>query len=289
MKENRISFIIIFGILAFMGILALAFENPFNNLKLEQETYTIIKKWNMPKELDEISGISWISKNKIACVQDERGVIFIYNLEKKIIEQKVTFSKSGDYEALAIIDSTAYIMKSDGKIFEVLKYLNPNFKTKQYQTPFSEKNNIESLVADTLNNRLLFTVKDKDPNSDTYKGVYAFNLETKKTEAQPIFKISLTDATFGQSNNKDKAGEENNFYPSEIGINPRNGNIYVLDGKKYKLLILSSLGEVVKLHNLNKKEFPQAEGITFSDEGTIFISNEGKKGTATILQVSFNE
>jgi uncharacterized protein YjiK len=287
MKENRISFIIIIGILAFVGLLALAFENPFNHLNLEQKTYTIIKKWNMPNELDEISGISWISKNKIACVQDEQGIIFIYNLEKKIIEQKVNFGKSGDYEALAIIDSTAYIIKSDGKIFEVLKYLSPNFKTKEYQTPFSEKNNIESLVADTLNNRLLFTVKDKDPNSETYKGVYAFNLETKKTEAQPIFKIPLTDSIFGQSNNK--VGKENIFYPSEIGINPKNSNIYVLDGKKHKLLILSSLGRIIKLHNLTKKEFPQAEGITFSDEGTIFISNEGKKGTATILQVAFNE
>lgn len=290
MNENRIAFFIITGVLAFVGIMWWAVGNPAINPRLDQETYTIIHKWDMPNELNEISGISWLSENKIACVQDEEGIIYIYNFNTELVEKKINFAKSGDYEALAIVDSTAYIMESSGKLFEVSNYLSPSFETMEYQTPFSGKNNMESLVADTINNRLLFTVKDKDPNSDAYKGIYAFNLETKKTETLPIAKIPLNDPIFKAKDSGDDDDKSNNFYPSEIGINPINGNIYVLSAKKNpKLLIMDSFGKPLKLHQLYIKSFPQPEGLAFSSEGTIYISNEGKKGAANILEVEFEE
>lgn len=287
LKENTISALIIGGVLVLVGGLWFAFENPAINPRLEEETYTIIHKWDMPDELNEISGINWLSDDRMACVQDEEGIIYIYNFNTELVEKKVNFAKSGDYEALAIVDSTAYVMESSGKLFEVSNYLSTNFQTKEYQIPFSGKNNIESLVADSTNNRLLFTVKNKDPNSVSYKGIYVFNLETKTTETLPILKIPITDSIFQIKGNK--ADKPFNFYPSEIAIHPKNNNIYVLSGKNPRLLIMDQSGKILKLHQLNKKSFPQPEGISFSSEGVIFISNEGKKGTANILEVEFDK
>ncbi|HBL79205.1 MAG TPA: hypothetical protein DDZ79_04300, partial [Aequorivita sp.] len=68
----------------------------------------------MPIELNEISGIRWISDDKIAAVQDEEGIIFIYNLQTNLVEKKISFGKSGDYEAITTTDSTAYVMESSG-------------------------------------------------------------------------------------------------------------------------------------------------------------------------------
>lgn len=288
MNENRIAFFIIVGVLAFVGIMWYAIGNPAINPRLDDETYTIIHKWDMPNELNEISGINWLSDDKIACVQDEEGIIFIYNFATELVEKKINFAKSGDYEGLAIVDSTAYVMESTGKLFEVLNYLSPNFETKEYQTPFSGKNNIESLVADTLNNRLLFTTKNKDPNSDLYKGIYAFNLDTKKTEKLPVLKIPLNDPIF-EGKAEDKKENSSNFYPSEIGINPTNGHIYVLTAKTPQLLIMDTNGKPLKLHRLYEKSFPQPEGLTFSKDGKIFISNEGKKEPANIMEVEFSQ
>lgn len=289
MNENRIAVFIIVGVLAFVGIMWWAFENPALNPRLDEETYTIMHKWDMPNELNEISGISWLSEDKMACVQDEEGIIYIYNFSTELVEKKVNFAKSGDYEALAIVDSTAYVMESSGKLFEITNYLSPNFETVEHQTPFSGKNNMESLVADTISNRLLFTVKNKDPNSNSYKGIYAFNLDTKKTEMLPVLKIPLNDPIFKTKDKDDDADKSTDFYPSEIGINPKNGNIYVLDGKQPKLLIMDRNGKLLKLHELYEKSFPQPEGLAFSSEGQIFISNEGKNGTANIMEVVFDE
>lgn len=289
MRENTISALIIFGVLALVGTLWFAYENPALNPRLKEETYTIIRKWEMPVELEEISGISYFSEDKMACVQDEEGIIFIYNLDTDLVEKKINFGKSGDYEGVAIVDSTAYVLESSGKLFEVSNYLSPDFQTVEYKTPFSGRNNMESLVADSINNRLLLAVKDADPNSKDSKGIYAFDLETKKTLSEPIFKISLDDPIFNEKSAKKSKKKSNKFYPSEIAINPIDGNIYILEGKNPRLLIMDPSGKLLRLHILNKKSFPQPEGMTFSPDGTLYISNEGKNGTATILEVQLKK
>lgn len=289
MNENKIAAIIIVGVLAFVGILWYAFENPALNPRLQNETYTIIRKWDLPVALNEVSGIRWIDKDKIACVQDEDGIIFIYNLQTNLVEKKINFGNSGDYEGLTTVGNTAYVMESNGLLFEIENYLSDNISTKQYQTPFSGKNNIESLTADTLNNRLLYTVKDKDPNSSKYKGIYAFNLATKQTRSLPVFKIPLDDQIFKPEDPDDDVEPISNFYPSDIAIHPETKNFYILEGKNPQLLIMDSVGKPLKLHKLFDESFPQPEGITFSPSGTIYISNEGKHGTANILEVQFLE
>src|SRR5690554_1724758 len=109
--------------------------------------------------------------------------------------------------------------------------MDSTFTTRGIKTPFSGKNNMESLTYDKANNRLLLVPKNKDLNSKSYKGIYVFNLENHKIDEKPILKISMTDSIFLSKRNKGKKGETKDFYPSDIAINPLDGNIYVLEGK----------------------------------------------------------
>ncbi len=289
MNENKIAFWIIFGVLAFVGLLWYAFENPALNPRLEEETYIIIRKWDMPVELNEISGISWFSENKIACVQDEDGILYIYNLSTALIEHQTNFSKAGDFEGLAIVDSTAYVLESSGEIFEISNFLKTDFTVKSYKTSFTGKNNMESLGLDLKNNRLLLTAKNKDPQSNDYKGIYAFDLATKTISKNPILKIALNDAVFQIKDADDDVDKTPSFLPSDIDINPADGKIYVLQSNPPQVLIMDSLSKPKIIHYFHSETFPQPEGLTFSPEGTLYISNEGKNGTANILEVQFKE
>lgn len=289
MKENTISFLIILGVLVLVGTLWFAYQNPALNPRLEVESYTIIRKWEMPEDLDEISGINYLSKDKVACVQDEEGIIYIYNLSTNVVDKKVNFSKAGDYEGIAIVDSTAYILESNGKLHRVEHFMDSTFTTSEIQTPFSGKNNMESLTFDKENNRLLLAVKDKDPNSKAYKGIYAFDLNTQSMEKEAVYKIPMDDPIFDSNNSKDKKSKAKGYYPSDIAINPIDGNIYILEGKNPQLLIMDRNGKLLRLHKLYQKSFPQPEGITFAPDGTLYISNEGKKGEANILEVELKE
>lgn len=285
-NENTIAVIIILSVLVVVGFLWFAFENPALNPRLEKENYTILRKWELPDQLDEISGITWISENRFACVQDEEGIIYIYNLEKEEIEKKVNFSMAGDYEGIAVVDSTAYVIRSDGELFEIENYLSVDFKVNSYKTPFSKKNDMESLTADLSNNRLLMMPKEKGLKDNNSKGIYAFDLENKTLNRQPIWKVDNEDKIFDeQKRNKKKQ----NFYPSDIAIHPQTDEIYIVDGKTPQLLILDKSGNPVKLHPLLKKTFPQAEGIIFAPDGRLFIANEGKKGTASIMEVELGD
>src|SRR5688572_1233513 len=96
--------------------------------KSDQETDPKIKiaeKWQMPDILREISGISHIDGDLFACVQDEEGKIFVFNLSTKKIENEIHFGDPGDYEGIALVNETAWIVRADGKLFEV-----KNFKQK---------------------------------------------------------------------------------------------------------------------------------------------------------------
>lgn len=103
MKENVISFFIIIGVLGLVGALWLVYENPALNPRLQEETYKIIRKWDMPVELEEISGINYIHSEKMACVQDEEGSIFIFDLNNNLVDKKINFGKTGDYEAKPLL------------------------------------------------------------------------------------------------------------------------------------------------------------------------------------------
>ena len=288
-NENKIAFLIIMSVLVLVSLLWFAFENPNLNPRLEKENYTIIRKWEMPKELDEISGITWLGENRIACVQDEEGIIFIYNLASSAVEKKVTFSKSGDYEGITVVDSTAFVLRSDGELYEIVNFLNNNFEVKIHKTPFSGKNNMECLTFDKENNRLLLMPKDKDLESTEFIGMYAFNLETKQLDSHPVLSVNHSDFIIKSKSKDDDGSVSNTIHPADIAINPLDGNYYIVEGKKPKLLIVDSTGKTLKLHNLVKDTFNQPEGIIFSPDGTMYISNEGKNGTANIMEVELEK
>lgn len=54
----------------------------------------------LPKVLHEISGLTDIDDHTIACVQDEEGLVFIYDLRKNEIKHQFAFGQPGDYEGI---------------------------------------------------------------------------------------------------------------------------------------------------------------------------------------------
>ena len=80
------------------------------------QTYEQIK---LPVALKEISGITFLSKNKIACVQDEKGIVFIYDIHKDKLKQSIDFAGDKDYEAIANVNDTIYVLRSNGDIYEI--------------------------------------------------------------------------------------------------------------------------------------------------------------------------
>jgi hypothetical protein len=251
------------------------------NLKTTDLAIKVIRKWKMPEELKEISGIAPINDKQIACVQDELGKIFIYNIDDSKLEKTIDFGSIGDYEGIAIVKDVAYIIRADGTLFEVANFSSAKPVTKKYRTPLTARQDVEGLCYDAKTNRLLLSIKGEELNTDEYKGIYAFDLSSKKMQTDPVLKIDLTNNFWNKTKKKKKL-----IQPSDLEVHPVTGDVYIVDGPDSKLLVMANDGTPKELYQLNTDEFPQPEGISFLQTGELLISNEGKKGEGNILQLS---
>ncbi len=258
-------------------------EKNLNNATVNRgqaEQVKVIAKWDMPAELKEISGISFINENRFACIQDELATVYIFNTTSGKIEKEISFGGAGDYEGIAVVGNDIYVGRSDGKIFEVAGYNNSKPVITAYSTHLKAKNNVEGLCYDKKNKRLLLAVKGKDAGNNAFKGLYGFDLASKNLAVDPVYKIDLKDPVWNEVKGKNK------LQPSDVAIHPGNGDIYIIDGASPKLLVLGPDAVTKNLYFLTGSEFSQPEGISFSPSGELFISNEGVTKAGNILKVS---
>jgi len=238
------------------------------------------QSWKLPAELVEISGLGFIDNNKLACVQDEKGIIFLFNLQTGELESEIAFGDNGDYEGIEIIDNDAWILKSNGTLYKVADYLlKAELRVNKYATPLSGKNDTEGLAYDPVSKNLLIACKEQpfvdEMTGKEPKAIYSFNPETGLMDIKPFLLIDPDSIKHYKG--------DSGFKPSGIAIHPVTGDIYILGSVGKLLLVFSGKGEMQAMINLNPMIFPQPEGICFSPDGTLYISNEGGGLSGTIL------
>lgn len=238
----------------------------------------IIERWDLPKELKEVSGIAYLTNEKFACVQDETGSVYIYNCAEEKIERQISFSGVGDYEGIAIVDQAIYVIRADGKLFMIENMNAPKSAVKEFTTSLTIQHNIESLCYDKQSKRLLMTGKDKDPDGADQKKIYAFDTRSNKMNSSPAYTIDLNHNLFNTG--------KKFLQPSAMGVHPVTSEIYIIDGPAAKLFVFDSKGAVKDGYTLDQNQFPQAEGISFSENGDIYISTEGSKNAGAIFKVT---
>lgn len=252
-----------------------------NDNNTHREKITIITKWQMPNCLNEISGICWVDEERIACVQDKEGTIFIYNISSEKIENQIQFADSGDFEAITKADDAYYVMRSDGHIFEINTSLK-NTLVNQFHISINETDDIEGVFYDETEKRLLIVNRQPNLQAPTKQSIYGFDLSTKKMINTPIYEIDLSSIVVIKENDKENIEV---FLPSDIAIHPKASDIYLTDGINSSILVIDPLGKIKSFIKLNKNEFPKPEGLTFSPKGDIFISSEGIKHNGFIAKV----
>lgn len=247
----------------------------FQNINLPYNFEAPSEKYDLPDKLKEISGLSYYKKNQLICVNDEEGKIFIYDINKKKIIDKIPFGKDGDYEGVEVVGDEVFVLESNGKLkgFKIGEAFEREIDCSE-----PEVVEYEGLGYDPKSKYLLLVAKERTKEVDDKKMVYAYDFDRKvlfKHIAIP--QEQVTD----DANGKD-------FRPSGIAVHPKTGQIFIIASDGKKLLILSKNGQKEALISLNPKTYRQPEGICFSPDGELFISSEGKKGDGYILRFSQN-
>lgn len=291
---NTISFFILVFILLFaLSIAYLLYEEqPEGTIfKNERSDYTFsydlstpYQQFYLPLELQEISGLAWKQEDQLLCIQDEEGIIFVYQPSRQEIVQKVRFGKNLDYEGIARAGKKIYVLERDGDIFEIDSLRGESVESKKYETPLSYQQDAEGLAYDHIDDCLLVALKEaKEESEEAGEGlkrlIYSFDLNDNRMSEQPLYFIDQLE--LGRLiYQKEKSFE---FKPSGIAVHPKNGYIYVISSVGRLLLVMNRTGELLYAERLNPGQLPQPEGITFDPEGRLYLSSEGRGGQGRLL------
>lgn len=291
-----------------ISVLTICAQEKHNGILFEIDNYQFpynlqksTSAYKLPDKLNEISGLCFYKKNELATVQDEKGNIYSFNLKTGKISEKIDFSSDGDYEGIEVVDKQTWVLKSNGNLFRVnYSKKEKKFKTQEYKTDLSVKNDAEGLAFDKKNNRLLIACKGypyiDDKKGKSKKAIYSFNIDEKKLSKKPVITIDLDEikdlknykimaklgVDFKPYINPSKG--DVSFQPSGIAIHPQTKNIYVLGSVGKLLIVCNYNGEIISVVELNPTLFLQPEGICFDPAGALYISNEGRESVATILK-----
>jgi uncharacterized protein YjiK len=233
-------------------------------------------------KLREISGIAWDKKRDVfVAVGDEASEFYTLDKETKSIIGTYSLGEKGDYEDVAVVDSTPYILRSDGAI---LKYnSNTSAATEIANLGLEGQSEFETMFYDPERNALLIMCKNCAMDKGGKISVFAYRIDSSGFDNKPIFQI---DRKMIDKLAPKKGGK---FEPSAASINPKQQKIYILSATSKQLAITDMDGNVEGVYILAPPLFPQAEGICFKANGDMYITNEGGSGKPSLLKFSYSE
>ncbi|MFN0214232.1 MAG: SdiA-regulated domain-containing protein [Saprospiraceae bacterium] len=252
-------------------------QNPSLSINLENEA------------LQEISGLSSTDAAGVfIAIADERGEIFYIDGNAGwAVSRRVVFRDKGDFESVEMVGESIWAAKSDGDLFELTDLkINPP-KMEEHKTFLKKQNDVEGLAYDPRRKSLFLACKE-NPDSLGPRNVYGFSLETKVLSESPAYTISPEEV------NKlvpYEASEKRDYFsPSGIAFHPITSDLYVISTALKRLVVLDyKTGKIKFARRLDKKIFPQPEGVSFDQKGNILISNEGKSSKGLLLKFDFKQ
>ncbi|QQL49079.1 SdiA-regulated domain-containing protein [Mucilaginibacter ginkgonis] len=234
------------------------------------------QKFNMPDDLEEISGIAFYKGNPDVLYAEEDESGRVYYLKPPYKKQKHSiFKDSGDFEDIALCSDRVIMLQSKGRLytFPLAETQNPRVEHVQRFEDMLPKGQYEGMYADSATNQVYVMCKhcDIDKTSKQTSG-FIFQLGADGSLKQTdTFKINVKHIADQLSDPKI------NFHPSALAQNKRSKNWFVLSSVNKLLVILNEKFKVQQVYKLNPEFFPQPEGMAFDDKNNLYISNEGDK------------
>lgn len=259
----------------------------------------------LPKILNEISGLTYINEHTLAAVQDEKGIVFLIDTRNGEIKDEIKMHENGDYEGVEIVDDNIWMIKSNGTLYRIKNFDSKKKEVDEYKTDLRAKNNCEGLGYDPVSKQLLIACKGypflkKDKGGKSIKNIYAFDPDKKKLK-KVVLSIHLDSLKQHIDHNTlakwglkflslfDSSMGDLTFQPSGIAVHPQTKDLYVLGSIGKIILVFDRSNELKTMVKLKKHLFPQAEGICFDENGNLYIANEGKDKKATLLKFTMKE
>ncbi|MFQ5571771.1 MAG: hypothetical protein ACE5G0_18980 [Rhodothermales bacterium] len=255
--------------------------------------------FQLPNRLREISGITVLDDRYVGAVQDEKGRLYLINYHTGEVEEERRFGKDGDFEDLARVGNRIFVLRSDGRLIEILDRHAEKPTTTTHRTKLRARHDTEGLAYDASHNRLLIACKEYPGKGlGNKKAIYAFDLGRNVLLDDPVFTID-TEAFSEHVGSDGRLNETirtavkpimdlSGFKPSALALHPLTGEVYVLSSVRKAVVVLSPDGDLTNVWPLTNKRLRQPEAMAFLPNGDLLIASEGAGKKAVLMRFSYH-
>ena len=226
----------------------------------------------LPDSLKEVSGIFWISHAELAMIEDEHGIIYLWDGCNDEVNHKIEFAGNGDYEDLIFTGEEFWVLRSDGTLFQVIDPFSEEPQTVVHKTQLSSDNDCEGLAFNSLSNELYILCKENpyinNSKKESKRSVYSYSIEEQKLNEEPFLIFDTKDIS------------KNEIGPSALLIEDEYW--LILDSKGSTILVFLE-GEFSHQVKLDSKIYPQPEGLSLNEHKLYISSEAGKTGKTGIV------
>lgn len=252
----------------------------------------------LPMGIQPFSDIALLDSTHLLGLNQESGMMFVYDLNDHSVVPFLSWDMESKIRNISTLDSTLLLV-DDAKHIHFLSspYDSSSLTTLNLD---NEQFDPTSVCYHKETNRL-FLIASNEERTEGYSNssIYAYNLNQRKLNAQPLFSISGEDIeAFAIQNNlmiarsdlsiMDDTLESMNFTPTAIAVHPKTNEIYILSGSDHSLAVFNQFGEIVNFTTLDKNTFSHPSAMTFKKNGDLVIT-DGNLMNPTVIQVKWNK
>jgi len=223
----------------------------------------------LSQSLREVSGLAWYGDALLAH-NDEQGRLSRIDPATGVVTpwSALEGSVKDDFEGLAIVDSTAWLMTSRAVLyrFDARTSTTPLAFTR-ITTGLARACEFEGLVA-LPDGILLLPCKTGGGGGVV---IHRWNTRTGRPAEPATIQVSAAAL---------KQAGASRFRPSAIEWEPASRHLLVVSSGPTMLLEIDPVGQVIELAKLTGH--PQPEGIALARSRTLFLADEGARGAATL-------
>jgi uncharacterized protein YjiK len=252
----------------------------------------------LPRELDEISGLAFSPDGRLFAHGDESGIIFQLDPRTGQILKRFALAfgpgiqpfmgkrpkpgmVTGDFEDIQIVGERFFLLSSNGVLVEFREGRDgERVPFRAFDTGLAQSCELEGLTYDASTRSLLLLCKH--PYRRAWRRqivVLAWSVDTGRLDPQPRLQVS--------ENRVARVTGVDAFHGSAMAVAPESGALVLVAGPQRRIIEISSTGELLAGRALKAKLHRQAEGLAFAKDRTLLISDEATGGRATLTAYAY--
>ena len=240
----------------------------------------------LPGGLAEVSGLAFTPDGRLLAHGDERGVVWLYDLEGRRTAGRFGLGTHGrvlhgDFEDITVVGERVFLVTGAGAIYE--GRIAPDGQIGRAARRIQGLGGgceVEGMTWDPTTESLLLLCKST--RSKRWKDrvvILAVSPSTWRFEQRPRILVS--------EDRLKKVTGEKRFSGSGLTRHPRTGTYLLVAGPQRAFAEVSATGQVLGGGRLDQDRHEQPEGIAVAPDLTLLISDEAARDAATITAYAY--